>query len=322
MTASGVFRRSARRGLAALASGVVAAALLASPVGRVQTLAAPQDPVLTFRASADFVGLDVSVQRAGRPVTGLLAADFIVLDNGVRQDVADVSYERLPIDVTVALDVSASVTGPVLDQLRQAVRQLEGDLGRDDRLRMIAFNMQVALLADFAPAASHRDTELDGLQGGGGSSILDAVAVALATPAPTGRRQMIVLFTDGEDSSSITSAATVLDVARRTTPTLHVVLAAPPELGTLRPPQPAAREVAAQQVFARLAAETGGTLVSISRGASLASMFRRSLDEFRASYVLHFVPRGVELRGAHTLSVRINRPGTFDVRARSGYVWR
>ena len=77
-----------------------------------------------------------------------------------------------------------------------------------------------------------------------------------------------------------------------------------------------------QQVFSRLAADTGGALTSISRASNLASMFRRSLDDFRASYVLHFVPRGVDRRGTHTLTVRITRPGTFEVRARSGYVWR
>ena len=280
-----------------------------------------QDPSLTFRASADSVGLDVSVRRGGRPVTGLTAADFIVVDNGVPQVVTDVSYEKLPIDVTVALDVSASVTGPILDQLRMAVRQLEGDLGPQDRLKLIGFNMRIALLADFGPAAPHRPA-LDGLQGSGSSSIFDTVAVALATPVPADRRQVIVLFTDGQDSSSVTSAATLLDVARRTTPTVHVVLAALPEFQTLGKPPLTPRDAAVQQVFGRLATDTGGSLISISGNVSLTSMFRRPLDEFRASYVLHFIPRGVAPRGTHTLSVRINRPGTFDIRARSGYVWR
>jgi VWFA-related protein len=280
-----------------------------------------QDPAPTFRARADFVGIDVSVRRGGRPVTGLTAADFAVFDNGVAQEIAEVSYEKLPIDVTVALDVSASVTGAILDQLRQAVLQLKRDLGAQDRLKVIAFNMRVALVADVAPAAAHDDRELDDLRGMGSSSIFDALAVALATPVPADRRQMIVLFSDGQDSSSITSPATLLDVAQRTTPTIHVVLAQPEPRGLGRP-LISAREVAVQHVFNRLASDTGGTLIPISRDGSLASTFRRSLDEFRASYVLHFAPRGVARSGAHTLTVRVNRPGMFEVRARSGYVWR
>ena len=52
------------------------------------------------------------MQRDRRPVTGLKAADFELLDNGVPQEITEVAYERLPIDVTFLLDVSASVTGP------------------------------------------------------------------------------------------------------------------------------------------------------------------------------------------------------------------
>jgi hypothetical protein len=57
------------------------------------------------------VSVDVSVQREGRPVTDLKATDFEILDNGVLQEITEITYERLPIDVTLLLDVSASVTG-------------------------------------------------------------------------------------------------------------------------------------------------------------------------------------------------------------------
>jgi len=83
-----------------------------------------QDPQATFRTSTNRVSVDVSVRREGRPVTGLAATDFELFDNGVKQNVIELSYEQLPIDVTVALDVSGSVTGSLLDQLRRAVRQL------------------------------------------------------------------------------------------------------------------------------------------------------------------------------------------------------
>ena len=75
----------------ALATALAARVLMPCGVGP-PVFAAQQDPPPTFRASADFVGIDVSVRRAGRPVTGLTAADFAVLDNGVRQDVAEVIY--------------------------------------------------------------------------------------------------------------------------------------------------------------------------------------------------------------------------------------
>jgi hypothetical protein len=45
---------------------------------------------------------------------------------------------------------------------------------------------------------------------------------------------------------------------------------------------------------------------------------RPALDDFRSSYVLHFVPQGVDERGVHQLEVRVK--GTGEVRARREYV--
>ena len=120
--------------------GAVAAALFPATPSTAQQ----QEPAATFRSGADVVSVEASVRREKRPVTGLKLGDFQLLDNGVPQQISDVSYERLPIDVTVVLDVSASVTGAVLDQLRQSVRQLKTDLGPSDRLKLVAFNMRAA----------------------------------------------------------------------------------------------------------------------------------------------------------------------------------
>src|SRR4029079_13516522 len=103
---------------------------------------------------------------------GLKITDFELLDDGVAQEISDLNYERLPIDVTVVLDVSASVTGAVLDQLRQSVRQLKADLGARDRLKLVAFNMQVRRLVDFEATAAAADTAVASPSGLGRTAIL------------------------------------------------------------------------------------------------------------------------------------------------------
>jgi VWFA-related protein len=263
------------------------------------------------------------VRREKRPVTGLKITDFELLDNGVPQEISDLSYERLPIDVTVVLDVSASVTGAVLDQLRQSVRQLKSDLGSRDRLKLIAFNMQVRRLADFEAPGSAADAAFASLSGHGSSAIFDSVAVALASPAPEGRRHLVVLFSDGQDSSSITDPDVLFDVARRTTPTVDIVLASPVPEHAASPfaRSPGKPPITIGRLYDQLARETGGMVVSTSPGENLASTFRRVLADFRSSYVLYFTPKGVDRSGSHSLDVRVKQEGT-EVRARRGYLWR
>jgi len=282
-----------------------------------------QQPAATFRTGADVVSVEASVRRDKRPITGLKISDFELVDNGVPQEISDITYERLPIDVTVVLDVSASVTGPVLDQLRQSVRQLKSDLGPNDRLKLVAFNMQVRRLADFEAPASATDAAFETLSGRGSSAIFDSVAVALAAPAPQGRRHLIVLFSDGQDSSSITDPDVLFDVARRTTPTVTTVLASalPEHMASPFARSPGKPAITIGRLYDQLARETGGTVVTTTPGESLSSTFRRVLADFRSSYVLYFTPRNVDRTGSHTLQVRVKQVGA-EVRARRGYVWK
>jgi VWFA-related protein len=298
---------------------VLTAVVLSGPSLLGESSRSPQDRAPVFRAGADVVTVDASVQHERRPVIGLKATDFELLDNGVPQEIAEVAYEQLPIDVTMLLDVSASVTGPVLDELRRAGRQVRADLNTGDRLRLVTFNMNIRRLVDFDQSADV-DAALAPLRAAGSSAIFDALAVALTAADTPGRRRLIVLFSDGQDSSSISDVDTLLEVARRSTPTVAIILGSP----SLERPASLLRTTTAPTVGAlseRIAGETGGMVAVVKPGENLTSKFRRALQECRSSYVLYFTPRGVERSGVHTLDVRVKRTGA-EVRARRGYVWR
>ena len=180
----------------------------------------------------------------------------------------DVSYEKLPIDVTVVLDVSASVTGSVLDDLRRALRQLRADLGKQDRLRLLTFNMRVRRLVDFGDPAAAADTAIASLTASGSSAVFDSLAVALSSSVPPGRRQLIVLFSDGQDSSSITDADVLLDVARRGAPTVAVVLSSPSRQrpASLVRTSTKLSSATVGDLADQIAADTGGFVAAIAPG--------------------------------------------------------
>jgi len=286
---------------------------MALAAGTATVLAAQdQAPQRTFRAGADIVRVDVSVRDGRRAVTGLTAADFSLTDNGVPQQVTDVSYGRLPIDVTVALDVSGSVTGRLLVELRSAVLDLMEDLGEQDRLKLIGFNMRVSRVVDFTTDTAAIERAIQSATTGGGTSMRDAASVALISATEPDRRQLVVLFTDGADSSSVTTEAGMMDVAQRTNASLTIVV---PERITAFGVQARTRRYV--RWLRDLTGETGGTV--ITAGGDLTSTFRRALDEFRSSYVLYFTPSGVATEGFHTLEVTVPRDDGYTIRARRGY---
>jgi hypothetical protein len=61
-----------------------------------------QAPV--FRATTQVVTVQASVLQGKTPVEGLSPADFVLLDNGVRQRVEVMAVEATPLDVTLVFD--------------------------------------------------------------------------------------------------------------------------------------------------------------------------------------------------------------------------
>lgn len=285
---------------------------------------AAQDPP-KFQSGTSAVMVDVSVRTRGRqPVTGLRAEDFELFDNGVRQTIDQVSYGKLPIDVTVALDVSGSVTGVLLDQLRQGVVSLTRGLGREDRLRLILFNARIARTVDFTRDAAQVDAAIRTVPAGGGTALLDALSVALTSSSDLDRRQLLVTFTDGSDSVSTTSPDTLIEIGKRSRATVTFVMPAAPGTRATAGPDGLqffnlgqVRRGPLHGALAALAGETGGSILPVDYSSGLSSAFRTVLDQFRSAYVLYYRPAGVEPGGYHTIEVKVGRDRT--VQARRGY---
>jgi VWFA-related protein len=154
--------------------------------------------------------------------------------------------------------------------------------------------------------------------------------VALVSESAPDRRQLIVFFTDGTDSSSISSPDMVTAVAQRTRATLTFVVpavngpvifsrgatgtATQTSIAVNRAPAP----IRLPAMFSTLASETGGAILPVAAGSSLASTFRRVLSEFRSAYVLYYTARNVDRAGYHAIQVKVKREDA-RVQARRGY---
>jgi Ca-activated chloride channel family protein len=274
------------------------------PVGTDGALAA-QDAGQTARFSARTQGVlaDVLVTRDGRPVPGLTAADFELRDNGVVQRVDLVEWSDLPINVVVALDVSASTAGDRLTHLRAASHTLLDGLKPGDRTALITFSEavmpRIALTTDVRSVGA----VIDGIAPAGESAIFDGLYAALmAAQAETGR-SLVVLSTDGTDTASWLQPGEVIESARRSNAVVYVVATG------------AARRWAPLK---ELANTTGGETIELEASRNLADQFASILRLFRSRYVLTYTPMDVATGGFHRLDVRVKRPG-MRVKARPGY---
>jgi VWFA-related protein len=257
-------------------------------------------PPAQFTSRVDGVRVDVLVTDRGRAVTGLQASDFEVRDNGALQEVRLVSAGDVPVSTVLTLDASASLAPPRLAALKRAGVALLDRLVPGDAAALVTFNTlvirAVAMTTDLAAvrqAVSDVSTIAE-------TSLVDAAVAALLVGESDAGRTLVVVFSDGVDTTSFLSAPSALATARRANSVVYGVWSGGGRSGFLR----------------QLADATGGRVGEIGDDDP-GPAFVEILQEFRQRYVVTFVPEAPSA-GWHALDVRVKRPGV-KVQTRSGY---
>lgn len=270
-------------------------------IGLAQVVSGTQAPI--FPTRVEVVRVSVLVRGPQGPILNLRATDFEVRDNSVRQEVDRVIREELPLNVVMAFDVSGSVRGKNLGELKRAAHELVDGLRPGDRAALLTFadtlRLRFPLSSDFVTL----HTQIAGLDPEGGTSLADGTFAALALGDADPGRVLAIVFTDGQETVSWLREADVVETAKQTEVVLYAVL-----LGGQ-----------GSTFLGRVASTTGGRLLSVSSPDRLRQTFLDILSEFKARYVLSYTPRGVDRKGWHRIDVRV-RGKSAKVLARKGYV--
>ncbi len=269
--------------------------------------AAPAGQQPTFSSRLEAVRVDALVTERGRHVTGLTAADFEVVDNGVRQSLDLVSFETLPLDVVLVFDLSASVKGERLEQLHAAAPAVLGGLTTRDQAALLTFSHRVQLQQPLTRDMRAVGDALAGVEPRGETALFDGTYAGLLIGARDAARTLVVVFSDGVDTASWLSPSQVLDAAKRTDAVVYAL---------------SARGSGSAPFLRDLADQTGGSAIEVESLRELSARLLTILEEFRHRYLLSYSPQGVTGAGWHRLEVRVKGRRGATVRARAGYTAR
>ena len=262
---------------------------------------AAQQP--TFSSKLEAVRVDVLVTDRGKVVPALTATDFEVRDNGVPQAIDLVSFQELSLNVILALDVSASVSGERLQHLQGAGQTLLNRLATDDRSALITISHSIHLRQALTGETGRVRQALAAVKPVGDTALVDGTYTAMTMDPPDGGRNLLLVFSDGIDTASFLTPERVLESARRTDMVVYGV---------------STRGLEDSKFLEDLSELTGGTTLKVESTKDLSATFLKILDEFRQRYLISYSPTGVAKDGWHRLDVRVkNRRVT--VKARAGY---
>ena len=240
-----------------------------------------------IKVSVNLVNVLVSVlDEHNRPAADLPIEAFRVLDEDNPQAIAVFEKEtQQPLDLALMIDASLSAQLGMPSQREAAAHFIQQVLRSGDRLAVYAFDENVTQLAAFSDNAGHLQEAVRRVPQGAGTSIYDAVYLGSRALARQGsdRRRVIILITDGGETTSHADFDSARREAVRTNTLLYtiVIRAMKSESG---------RNTAGEHALETITDTTGGAVFYPDSSAQLDSIFDRINRELRTQYRLGYYP--------------------------------
>jgi len=281
-------------------------------------LAVPSWPALaqqpTFTSGVDLATFGVTAVGAkGALVTDLDAADFEILEEGVRQEIRLFSRGEAetapPLHLGLLFDTSASMEGD-LKLARSAAIKFLNTLPEAEDMTLVDFDTEVRAATfgqkDFARLVERLRTR----KPSGWTALYDALGVYLDGADRQEGRQVLVLYTDGGDTRSAIGFGDLLTLLKASQVTVYAVGFLDNQ-GSARSEQ----RMRLQQIVE----QSGGLAFFPSKLEDLDDSYAKIGADIHAQYQLGFQSTNGATDGSwRKVEIRTTRKGV-KLRSRKGY---
>ena len=275
----------------------------------------------TFTAGLEMVNLTLSVRDAdGKLVNDLKPDEFEVIEDERPQNVQLFARavepgdrDELALDLGLLLDTSESMMSELRLSQEAAIRFLEA-IPRARELLTVFFDQDIRVSRYDSEHQQGLIERIMDMKGSGNTALYDAITVYLSKVVDAPGRKVLVLFTDGEDTTSSVSLPQLIGLVRSSHVTIYpIAFTGSFTLGNNR-------SLSARAFVERLADISGGQVFLPRNSKDLPGIYDKILEELQSQYVIGFVSDNPAKDGKfRKLLVRVKRPG-LRVRARQGYV--
>jgi Ca-activated chloride channel family protein len=268
----------------------------------------------TFRAASELVTTAVTVRDAdGRLIKDLEQKDFIVEEDGVPQPITQFTKERVPISLSLTMDISDSMRGQRMSDARSALAHfLDKLLAIEDEASLLGFNHETRLFGHWTTERSGMRGKLEAMRPTGGTAMYDAIDATLPLfESRQHQRAAILLVSDGADTASDLSPTELKQKLVRSDVFLYAI-----GINSID-----AKNSTRINPFTlnELTSQGGGYTEIIGSAAELGPATERIAEELNHQYMIGYTPQKRGDGQYHSIRVRVTNDA-YRVRARRGVV--
>ena len=269
----------------------------------------------TIKVRVNLVSVLVSVlDEHKRPAPDLPVEAFQLFEEGQPQKIEVFEQEtQQPLDLILMIDSSLSAQMDMPAQRDAASRFIRQVIRKGDRLAVYAFDQDVTQLAEFTDNIPALQSAVRRVPVGGGTSIYDALYLGSRALQRQGddRRRVILLITDGGETTSHTDFDAARNQAVKSGTLLYTVL--------LRPVKnEGGRNTAGEHALQTITDMTGGAMFFPNQAGELDGIFDQINRELRTQYRLGYYPNPRGPANSYR-SIEVHVAGSYTVRHRKTY---
>lgn len=310
-------RRLERLWSASLLTVLLSASLCAS--GQMASSGSGRSSDSTIRVNVRLVNVFTTVTDAnGAPVFDLTQDNFKIFEDGVQQTIKVFEREsEMPLNIVVAIDTSESTRNDMKLEITSAKKFVQSVLRPVDKISIFQISEDVLQLTKFSSDLKSIEHGIDDLQKGAGTSLYDAVYLGAESLMNRDGRKVMVLITDGGDTTSSATYASALRRAQEAEAIVYSIIIVPIA-------SDAGRNTGGEHALIQMSKDTGGKYYYAESITQLDQAFRQVSDELRTQYLIAYYPsRRVSDSAFRRITVEVNKTDAsgspLQVRHRAGY---
>jgi Ca-activated chloride channel homolog len=253
----------------------------------------------------------VVTDSRGFYVDNLKKEDFIILEDGVQQDISYFSKSgKAGFHLVLLIDISSSMKDKI-QKVKDVARDfLKALMGKDDKCLIVFFNHDVFEDNDFTGELNELDNAVSLAIPFGATALYDAIAYSVKMLKSIIGHNIIILFSDGEDNSSSIDPYTLISIVERTNSVIYSIGKKTYMEGYDQ----------YQEVLKKISVSSGGMtffLDDVNEVQKIYDAIRKDID---AQYLLRFSPKEKEKRNRfRSITVKLKNKKGCTVRAMKGY---
>jgi Ca-activated chloride channel homolog len=239
----------------------------------------------TFRVNVRLVNVFTTVTDShGAPVANLTQDDFRLLEDGIPQEIRIFEKESaMPLSIALAIDTSESTRRDITLEMSSARKFVRSILRPVDHVSLFQISEDVTQLTRFSSDIKSIERGIDHLTAGAGTSLYDAIYLCSDALLDREGRKVLVLITDGGDTTSKADYSTALRRAQQAEAIVYSIIIVPVQAD-------AGRNTGGEHALIQISKDTGGKYYYAESAGQLDEAFRKISDELRTQYLLAYYP--------------------------------